>query len=220
MSVIHAILSQIVQSGCRAFVRHDTKVTEHACKWRLTQDGTLYLTKYLTKQIVRLPLTLFLIYCFCTKLDFEECALLEDGKYKKLIEETLKAQVGGPCIMTLDENEIDFKHMDSWKALSGWKSIKRVDLMIKKQQILLLQNHLRDVYKDECSKINAKNYKHIHIDVDGNDRVKYNQIKNREKNKNKRHKFKKHRNRDWTFRKIKNEQTISNSNGKNKNDCK
>ena len=42
---------RIVQSGCRAFCRHDTKVTEHACKWRLTQDGCEFLVPYLTKQV-------------------------------------------------------------------------------------------------------------------------------------------------------------------------
>merc|ERR1712176_1357049 len=200
---------RIVQSGCRAFVRHDTKVTEHACKWRLTQDGTLYLAKYLGKQIVHLPLSLFLIYCFLGKLVFEEAELWEDGKYKALVDGKLRTQTGGPCIMTLGEKDRSLLHMDVWQSLSGWKSMKRVDLMIKKQQILLLQNHLRDVYKDECMQINAKKYDNIHIDVDGDGRGQYNQMKN--KKKVKKHKFKKHRNwknRDWTFRKIKNDEKM------------
>merc|ERR1712228_79612 len=204
---------RIVQSGCRAFVRHDTKVTEHACKWRLTQDGTTYIAKYCSKQIVELPLTLFLIYCFCTKLNFEECAALEDGKYKTFIDEMLKTQKGGPCIMALNDKDESLQHMEYWKALSG-KSNKRMDLMIKKQSILLLlQNHLCDIYKAECMQINAKKYQNIHIDLESNGRAKYNQIKNK-KNK-KKHKFKRNKNRNWTFRKLKNEGIIKQNDNNN-----
>eukprot|EP01084_Bolivina_argentea_P193349 331721_1 len=72
---------------------------------------------------------------------------------------------------------------------SIWKCYKRIDLMVKKQRILLLQNHLKDVYKNECVELN-NNYEYINIDFSIN-RSKFNQIKNKEKKKNKRDKFKK-----------------------------
>jgi len=96
---------------------------------------------------------------FFGQTGFEEAELWEDGKYKALMDEKLRTQTGGPCIMTLADEDRSLLHMDVWQALSGWKSMERIDLMIKKQQILLLQNHLRDVYKDECMQINAKNMK-------------------------------------------------------------
>merc|ERR1712228_1037883 len=95
-------------------------------------------------------------------------------------------------------------HMEYWKALSGWKSIKRMDLMIKKQSILLLQNHLCDIYKAECMQINEKKYQNIHIDLESNGRAKYNKIKN-----------KRNKNRDWTFRKLKNEGIIKQNDNNN-----
>merc|ERR1719361_1162243 len=74
-------------------------------------------------------------------------------------------------------------------ALSGWKCFMRIDLMIKKQKILLLQNHLKEVFKDECTAMDAK-FEEIPFRMDRNDRAHWNEQKNRKKTGNaSKHKF-------------------------------
>ena len=73
--------------------------------------------------------------------------------------------------------------------------------MIKKQEIFLLQNHLKEVFKNECIEINKK-YDFINIDMENDSRAQYNEVVNKKKKETKQDRYKKKRkNRDWKHRK-------------------
>eukprot|EP00485_Elphidium_margaritaceum_P000906 CAMPEP_0202692574 /NCGR_PEP_ID=MMETSP1385-20130828/6914_1 /ASSEMBLY_ACC=CAM_ASM_000861 /TAXON_ID=933848 /ORGANISM="Elphidium margaritaceum" /LENGTH=841 /DNA_ID=CAMNT_0049348121 /DNA_START=128 /DNA_END=2653 /DNA_ORIENTATION=- len=193
---------RIVQSGCRAFVRHDTKVANHACKWRLSQDGCPFLSHLATKQVVTVELDVYLLYVFLATLEFEQFASLDQGRYAQVVETVWQAQIGGPCIVVLDDQDADVELNAAYKALSSWKCRKRIDLMIKRQDILLLQKHLKQIYKAQCKALNEK-YDFVEIDVENDERRQHLVPAKKKKKDSKGQRFKKKvkkRTRDWDHR--------------------
>lgn len=154
-----------------------------------------------------MPLELYLRFCFAPKLGFkfEEIEALEDGKWKSLVEENMKSQTGGPVVVMLREEDAVGTMNPLYRALSGWKSFTRIDLMVKKSAMLLLYSHLKEVFGQECASLAEKD-ESLQIDMKSDDRKEWNVIKNAETNKNmkfkkiKKKKWKRH-NRDWQHRK-------------------
>ena len=184
----------------------------------MTQEGCYFIAKYLTKQIIHLEIDLFLIYVFLGKLEFEIIEGIDNGKFKDFVENVMRKQIGGPCISILNKADDVLMLNPTYKSLSGWKSHKRIDLMIKKQEIFLLQNHLKEVFKKECIEVNKK-YDFINIDMESDSRAQYNKVVNKKKKETKQDRYKKKRkNRDWKHRKnnkLTNDKKTSNANKTN-----
>ena len=114
---------RIVQSGIRAFARHGNEQSLHRnhCRWRITQEGVPFMKKYLTKQICKVPLKLFLYLAYTQEIKFNEWIDKEEKlltgnnvnnvmiKYGYYIE-NIKSQNGGGCVIVLDRDTCDMKN--------------------------------------------------------------------------------------------------------------
>eukprot|EP01084_Bolivina_argentea_P111690 199225_1 len=124
------ITTQTTRTNCRIKRRSNSKTTTKRSNSdsKMLEDGCLLLNKYLTKQIIYLPIKLFLMFVFIGKLEFEKMECLSNGKYKAFVNDIMRKQNGGPIVIDLNQNECNIIHNDCYKYLSGWESYKRIDL--------------------------------------------------------------------------------------------
>lgn len=162
---------RVIQAGCRAFVRHSSLATKHVCKWRLTQDGSVFLNSYLSKQIVFLPVMYFLMLAFKVQLKYEFIRDLSFNENEQknesnvdgcIIADMIEQQVSGCLIVKLCKSDASELLNDRWNCLACWKSNQRIDLMIKKNELKLLQKHFERVFVDECLVLKEK----FGVDID------------------------------------------------------